>query len=58
MREQLERNTDKKFCNGEDKVVLRQCKEVKFISYEDFCFDRTESNWDSCAKNLQDLSNL
>ena len=49
MREQLERNTDKNFVI-EDKVVYDNAK-VKFISYEDFVFDRTESdNWDSCAK--------
>ncbi len=49
LQEQLERNTDKNFV-VEDKVVYDNAK-VKFISYEDFVFDRTESdNWDACAK--------
>ncbi|MDE6138664.1 MAG: head-tail connector protein, partial [Candidatus Gastranaerophilales bacterium] len=49
LKEQLEKNTDKNFVI-EDKVIYDNAK-VKFISYEDFVFDRTESdNWDSCAK--------
>lgn len=41
-----------------NKVVYDNVK-VKFISYEDFVFDRTESdNWDSCAKIYRTYQSL
>lgn len=47
--EQLEQNTQENFVI-EDKVIYDNAK-VKFINFEDFVFDKTESdNWDSCAK--------
>lgn len=47
--EQIENNTQDPFV-VEEKVVYDNAK-VKFINYDDFVFDRSESeNWDSCAK--------
>lgn len=49
LKEQLERGIEDTFV-VEDKVVYDNAK-VKFINYEDFVFDRCDTdNWDSCAK--------
>lgn len=49
LEEQLMKNTDSAFV-VEDKVVYDNAK-VKFISYEDFVFDKNDvDNWDTCSK--------
>ena len=49
LEEQLTKNTNSAFV-VEDKVVYDNAK-VKFISYEDFVFDKNDvDNWDTCSK--------
>ena len=49
LEEQLMKNTDSAFV-VEDKVIYDNAK-VKFISYEDFVFDKNGvDNWDTCSK--------
>lgn len=49
LEEQIERNTTENFI-VEDKVIYDNAK-VKFINYEDFVFDSTDTeDWDTCAK--------
>ena len=49
LEEQIERNTTENFI-VEDQIIYDNAK-VKFINYEDFVFDSTDTeDWDTCAK--------